>query len=304
MLCPSCGNQAQDSAVFCDQCGTRLSEPESEQPTTVDTQVATQTAGVNCSSCSYTNVPGELFCENCGAALEALEPEPVETAEDATPAHNQAVQASTESVVLDQPADPAPASEPVVEPPTSTVDPTPVETAPAPVPAMEEAPASSAQDLDTCAACGTTAMPDDEFCDNCGAALKQVVMTPLESEALTAPEAPADNVNGSPKPRFVVVDTGAEIPLPSGSEILIGREDPVSGVFPEIDLTPHGGEEGGVSRKHMRLKFHDGSYLAEDLNSTNFTMLNQQRLAPHAPQAINDGDEIRLGRVRLQLLVN
>jgi len=96
-----------------------------------------------------------------------------------------------------------------------------------------------------------------------------------------------------------VVSSGAEIPLPAVAEILIGREDPVSGIFPEVDLTPHGGEEGGVSRRHARITFEGGAYSIEDLDSTNFTFVNKQKLAPRARQSLQDGDEIRCGRVNL-----
>ena len=89
--------------------------------------------------------------------------------------------------------------------------------------------------------------------------------------------------------------------LKDGDEILIGREDPVSGVFPDVDLTPHGGEEGGVSRRHARIFVEGGAYFIEDLDSTNFTFVNKQKLAPKTRQALNDGDEIRCGRVALVL---
>ncbi len=38
----------------------------------------------------------------------------------------------------------------------------------------------------------------------------------------------------------------------------------------------------------------------EDQNSTNFTFVNRQKLAPKTPTPIKDGDEIRLGRVVLK----
>ena len=66
----------------------------------------------------------------------------------------------------------------------------------------------------------------------------------------------------------------------------MGREDPYTGVFPDVDLTPHGAEEGGVSRRHFKITFSGGQYLVEDLNSTNFTFVNNQRLAPGAPLAL------------------
>ena len=105
---------------------------------------------------------------------------------------------------------------------------------------------------------------------------------------------------GAGQPRLMVQSTHATLPLPAGkAEIVIGREDPVSSVFPDIDLTNHGGDEGGVSRRHARLLVRGNQIYLEDLNSTNFTYVNQQRLTPGQPYPLNNGDEIRLGRVRL-----
>ncbi|MCZ7553077.1 MAG: hypothetical protein M5U05_10915 [Anaerolineales bacterium] len=42
--------------------------------------------------------------------------------------------------------------------------------------------------------------------------------------------------------RLVIVETNVSLAIPPGSQsIIIGREDPVSGVFPDLDLDPHGG---------------------------------------------------------------
>ncbi|NMC03149.1 MAG: FHA domain-containing protein [Chloroflexi bacterium] len=104
----------------------------------------------------------------------------------------------------------------------------------------------------------------------------------------------------APRGRLVVVGSNVALPFPPGkTEIIIGREDPVSGVFPDIDLTDHGGDEGGVSRQHARILIQGENFFIEDLNSTNFTFLNQQKLPPRQPQALNSGDEVRLGRVKL-----
>jgi pSer/pThr/pTyr-binding forkhead associated (FHA) protein len=81
--------------------------------------------------------------------------------------------------------------------------------------------------------------------------------------------------------------------------VIIGREDPVSGHFPDIDLTDHGGDEGGVSRKHARIYTESGQFYIEDLKSVNFTYVNRQKLPPRQPQPLNNGDEIRLGNVKL-----
>jgi hypothetical protein len=149
----------------------------------------------------------------------------------------------------------------------------PAPAAPAPVP-------PAAVGLN-CPACGAEIEPGDAFCSACGYAL----------EAPAAAPAPATG------PRLVVSASSAEIPLPAGDEFLVGREDPVSGIYPEVDLTPHGGEEGGVSRRHARIVVENGEYYVEDLDSTNFTFVNKQKLAPKTRQRIADGDEIRFGRV-------
>jgi pSer/pThr/pTyr-binding forkhead associated (FHA) protein len=120
----------------------------------------------------------------------------------------------------------------------------------------------------------------------------------MPAEAVPAP-APAPAAPAGPRLR--VVDSGAEIPLPAGEEILIGREDPVSGIYPDIDLTPHGGEEGGVSRRHAKVYVEGSNYFVEDLDSTNYTFINKQKLTPHTRYPVNDGDEIRCGRVALVL---
>jgi pSer/pThr/pTyr-binding forkhead associated (FHA) protein len=107
---------------------------------------------------------------------------------------------------------------------------------------------------------------------------------------------PAAAVQG----RLVVESTNAALPFPPGkTEITVGREDPVSGVFPDIDLTDHGGDEGGVSRRHALIFVEGDQIMIEDLNSTNYTHVNQQRLTPKQPHPLNDGDEVRFGRVKL-----
>lgn len=99
----------------------------------------------------------------------------------------------------------------------------------------------------------------------------------------------------------MVAASGAEIPLPRKEEIIVGREDPVSGIYPDVDLTPHGGEDGGVSRRHARIVVEGGNTYVVDLDSTNFTFVNKQKVAPGTRQQVQPGDEIRFGRVAVVL---
>jgi pSer/pThr/pTyr-binding forkhead associated (FHA) protein len=100
--------------------------------------------------------------------------------------------------------------------------------------------------------------------------------------------------------RLIVEADNQEFDLSGKDIIVIGREDAVSNIFPDVDLTPHGGEEGGVSRLHARIFVDNGQYMLEDENSTNFTFLNRQKLAAKTPTPLHDDDEIRLGRVLLR----
>jgi pSer/pThr/pTyr-binding forkhead associated (FHA) protein len=100
--------------------------------------------------------------------------------------------------------------------------------------------------------------------------------------------------------RLLVEADNQEFDLSGKDNVMIGREDPASNIYPDIDLTPHGGEEGGVSRKHARIFVQNGQYMVEDQDSTNFTFVNRQRLAARTPTPLNDNDELRLGRVLLR----
>jgi pSer/pThr/pTyr-binding forkhead associated (FHA) protein len=101
-----------------------------------------------------------------------------------------------------------------------------------------------------------------------------------------------------------VESDGAVFDLAGKTEFMIGREDPISNIYPEVDLTQHGGEEGGVSRLHAKMLVNNGQYLVEDQNSTNFTYINRQRLQAKTPTPIKDGDELRLGRVVMKFQAN
>lgn len=311
MKCPHCGNEAQADAIFCDQCGTRLKPAAA--PAAAPQPAASPAGGAVCPSCGHVNTPGEMFCSECGARLAAPQPEPAAAtpsvaapaAPVAAPAGGRTCPTCGANVAQDEDfcyacgadlraaqAAAAPAAAPAIAPqPTAAPQP-----APAPAPA-QPAPQAAPATVGECPACGAKVKPGDAFCEFCGAALaapEAPAAQPVPAAPATTPAAPA-----APQPRLVVVASGAEIPLPAGQEVLVGREDPYSNVFPDVDLTPHGGEEGGVSRRHFKISFVGGAYMVEDLNSTNYTLLNRQRLQPGQPAKLSDGDEIRAGRVKL-----
>ena len=83
--------------------------------------------------------------------------------------------------------------------------------------------------------------------------------------------------------------------------VLLGRYDAATNTSPDVDLTGYGAETTGVSRQHARLSIHDGSLYITDLGAANSTYLNGLRLTPRQPRILRDGDEIRLGMLRLQI---
>jgi pSer/pThr/pTyr-binding forkhead associated (FHA) protein len=105
--------------------------------------------------------------------------------------------------------------------------------------------------------------------------------------------------------RLVVQGSNASIPIPSGKPtMIIGREDPVSSIFPDIDLDPFGGHDAGVGRQHAKLLAQGGQILIEDNNSVNGTWVNRQKLPPNQPRPLNNGDELRLGKLILNYYTN
>jgi pSer/pThr/pTyr-binding forkhead associated (FHA) protein len=103
--------------------------------------------------------------------------------------------------------------------------------------------------------------------------------------------------------RIHVLSTGRQIQLPSGEDVEIGRLDAAHGIFPDVDLTPDGGLEGGVSRRHCKIYQDEGEYFVEDLGSANGTFLSGERLTPYMPHKLEDGDALQLGRVALEIAI-
>ncbi len=84
--------------------------------------------------------------------------------------------------------------------------------------------------------------------------------------------------------------------------VLLGRADHQSRYNPEVDLTPYGALDRGVSREHARLHIEDGRLYVTDLGSTNGTFVGGVQLEPDTPRLIGQGDELLLGRLSVQVM--
>ena len=85
------------------------------------------------------------------------------------------------------------------------------------------------------------------------------------------------------------VDQPPQVRYFNQPEITIGR-DPAC----ECPL-----DEETVSARHARLSYHHGQWWLEDLDSTNGTLLNQERLS--TPTVVISGDEIGCGNTHLNV---
>ena len=85
--------------------------------------------------------------------------------------------------------------------------------------------------------------------------------------------------------------------------IVLGRGDPVASFYPDLDLSPYGGQDGGVSRRHAAIvqDEENKALYIEDLSSTNGTRINGFSLEPRRRYRLRDGDELELGHVHMIL---
>ena len=188
-----------------------------------------------------------------------------------------------------------------------------------------------------CGECGYENMDGLDYCDGCGAKITAVApagegATAPAAEPPAAPAAASEAPTGEIKPaepapaaeaaappaetpppasvprfkaRFEVVRGGRkghEFPIEDGVSY-IGRWDPETGSFPEVDLEQDD-PEAKISRKHALVRMENGKITVEDIGSLNGTYVNRQpRLQPGTPVEIKSGDEIIIGKTFLKLVV-
>jgi serine/threonine protein kinase len=109
-----------------------------------------------------------------------------------------------------------------------------------------------------------------------------------DEELVTSPATPQKQA------RFYVLASNQYIEL-TGELMVVGRQDPVLGIFPEIALA-----DKTVGRRHAYVRNQHGQYTVEDLNALNKTRLNGVILTPHEERTLKDGDILRFGSVEVR----
>lgn len=91
--------------------------------------------------------------------------------------------------------------------------------------------------------------------------------------------------------------------LPVYKEITtIGRQDPVTGIVPDVDLTDEDVKRS-VSRRHAKLIHSNGTfYLAEEVGTLNGTYINGKRIPTGILTPIKSGAQVGFGMLKLKFV--
>lgn len=151
-----------------------------------------------------------------------------------------------------------------------------------------------------CGFCGQRIVAADLFCAFCGS--KQ----PISQQGVHSEIYSHGNVTAR-----LVIEGTSDLEAPAypldKNENLVGRRDPMSNIFPEVDLSKYD-PQTKISRRHARIWREGHEFLVEDLGSSNGTLLlgrvsDTLRLSPHRPHPIANGDRLRIGDTTLQFIV-
>jgi hypothetical protein len=243
---------------------------------------------VKCPFCGFSNEDGALFCEQCKSDLSAVAPSP--------PAPPPPVADIVDPVQIIEvaPSPPiglTPVATAEVIPAAEVVEilPPVAEPLPTPLPAM-------APPLEAEAAVAMQAVPPP--------APPPPAAVPAPPAA-AAPAAGKTSVQAGDKPKLVVKrgqKIGFEFPI-YGGENYVGRADekPV-----DIDLEDQEPPDRvWCSRQHALIHFDEDALniTVEDLNSSNGTYVNRERVYPGQPRQLFVNDTVQIGTVHLTLKV-
>ena len=151
-----------------------------------------------------------------------------------------------------------------------------------------------------CGFCGQRIVATDLFCAFCGAK-QPLAQQGVHAEIYHTPAATA---------RLVIEGT-SELSAPiyalQKDDNLIGRRDPMSNIFPEVDLSKYD-PQTKISRRHAKIWRDGTAFMLEDLGSSNGTVIegtatNVFKLPAHQPYKLSSGDRIKTGDTRLHFVV-
>jgi CRP-like cAMP-binding protein len=104
--------------------------------------------------------------------------------------------------------------------------------------------------------------------------------------------------------RLVDVATGTAFFFSNGDETTIGRADPVTGILPDIDLTPVDTNRS-VSRRHAKIIRSGSDYhMLEEVGTVNGTYVNDMRIPTGVPVTMHNGDLVKIGLIAMKAILD
>lgn len=162
--------------------------------------------------------------------------------------------------------------------------------------------------MKTCAQCGRENADEESICIQCGNLLKTVIIDAGNTHHLPQDIQKSDlrhwgTARLGDERLLLLHIRGYDEPLivHLSSSMTIGRCNPATGEAPNIDLDKYNALDMGVSRHHATILVEDDAVKIKDSGSTNATYLNGQKLIAHQTRILRDGDELRLGKLVIQI---
>src|SRR5262245_23926727 len=235
-----------------------------------------------CPFCHFQNEDGALFCEQCKSDLSGVEPEggsaipvapvgreagPRAGALEAAPVGANPGAAPIEAAPLPAEMESSMPLAPIVPepPPTTTGETMPASPSAVPPPTAPPEPAPAAPPAPA---------TGDPYAIPAGVQVRLVVLRGLKRNV--------------------------EYPIYEGQNF-IGRADEKPVDLDLEDQEPP--DRVWSSRQHALITYENGSLMIQDLNSSNGTFLNQNKIYPAQPQKLKPNDVIQIGTVQLKVLV-
>jgi hypothetical protein len=155
-----------------------------------------------------------------------------------------------------------------------------------------------------CPNCGSKNQVNEVFCYSCGHMLENVQGANDTRHFASATDElySADYFSMDSVLRLNIRDANEMFelrPQLRNHELVLGRSTSNSPMSPDIDLTPAGAAEAGVSRLHVAVRYEaqDSALQIYDLGSANGSFVNGQRLHPREIRILRNGDQLRLGKL-------
>ena len=132
------------------------------------------------------------------------------------------------------------------------------------------------------------------------ALLERLVGRPVDADHVALDSTMVAPAEKAIRHRLVDLASGTAFFFSNGDETTIGRADPVTGILPDIDLTPVDLNRS-VSRRHAKIVKRGNDYcVLEEVGTVNGTYVNEQRIPTGTPVPVHNGDMLKIGLIAMK----